>query len=61
MVIGNAVIYVFGATFLALYLGLGAGEALALGVVPFLLGDAVKIALATALLPATWRAVGDVG
>ena len=61
MVVGNVVIYAFGAGFLALYLGIGAGEALALGVLPFLLGDAVKIALATALLPATWRAVGDVG
>jgi len=58
MVVGNLAIYVFGATGLALVLGVGLGEALALGVVPFLIGDAVKVALATALLPATWRLVG---
>jgi len=58
MVVGNLAIYVFGVTGLALVLGVGLGEALALGVVPFLIGDAVKLALATALLPATWRLVG---
>jgi len=58
MVVGNLAIYAFGVTGLALVLDVGLGEALALGVVPFLIGDAVKLALATALLPATWRLVG---
>jgi biotin transport system substrate-specific component len=31
--------------------------ALSLGMVPFLLGDALKIALAAGLFPATWRLV----
>ena len=61
MVLGNLVIYAFGVSFLALYLGIGAGEALALGAVPFLLGDAVKVAIAAALLPASWRMVGHRG
>jgi len=61
MVLGNGVIYAFGVSFLALYLGLGAGEALTLGAVPFLLGDAVKVAVAAALLPASWRMVGHRG
>lgn len=61
MVLGNLVIYAFGVSFLALYLGIGAGEALALGAVPFLVGDAVKVAIAAALLPASWRMVGHRG
>ncbi|MEX2550886.1 MAG: biotin transporter BioY [Nitriliruptoraceae bacterium] len=58
MVVGNLVIYAFGVTGLALVLGVGLVEALALGAVPFLIGDALKVVLATALLPATWRLVG---
>lgn len=59
MVVGNVVIYVFGASFLALYLGIGLGQAVTLGVLPFLVGDAVKIGVAAALLPASWRMVGN--
>jgi biotin transport system substrate-specific component len=58
LVAGNAVIYAFGATWLALRLHLGDSQALALGVTPFLLGDALKAALAAVLLPAAWRLVG---
>jgi len=36
-----------------LHVGLARG--LALGVTPFLAGDAVKVALAAGLLPTTWR------
>ena len=61
MVLGNGVIYAFGVSFLALHLGLGPFEALMLGAVPFLLGDAVKVAVAAALLPASWRMVGQRG
>ncbi len=59
MVVGNLVIYAVGVTWLAVALGVGAGEALLLGVVPFLIGDAIKLALAAALLPATWKLVGS--
>jgi biotin transporter BioY len=58
MVVGNVVIYAFGASFLAYYLGIGIGRAVTLGVLPFLVGDAVKIAVAAALLPASWKMVG---
>jgi biotin transport system substrate-specific component len=37
--------------------GVGFGKALQLGVTPFLLGDALKIALAAGLLPAAWALV----
>jgi biotin transport system substrate-specific component len=33
-------------------------RALALGVVPFLIGDAIKVAAAAGLFPATWRLTG---
>jgi len=59
MVIGNLVIYVFGVTGLALFLGVGPVEAMMLGMVPFLIGDAIKLALAAALLPGTWKLVGS--
>nr|WP_232778400.1 biotin transporter BioY [Carbonactinospora thermoautotrophica] len=55
MALGNLVIYAFGVPGLMLALGVDFGRALALGVVPFLAGDALKIALAAGLLPATWR------
>ena len=57
MVVGNAVIYAFGVGWLGAYLGVGLSTALSLGLTPFLAGDALKIALAAGLLPATWRLV----
>lgn len=58
MVVGNLVIYAFGATWLAVVAGQGAEFALAKGVVPFLPGDAIKIAAAVAVVPTLWHFVG---
>lgn len=58
MLLGGVLIYAVGVPWLALSLGIGAGEALSLGLVPFLLGDVVKTLLAGALLPAAWKLVG---
>lgn len=57
MVVGNLVIYAVGVSWLALSLGVSFAEALALGALPFIIGDAIKIALAAGLFPATWRLV----
>jgi len=57
MVLGNVVIYAIGATWLAAALGVSVTRALELGVQPFLLGDALKVALAAGLFPLAWRAV----
>ncbi|THV38684.1 biotin transporter BioY [Glycomyces buryatensis] len=57
MVVGNVLMYAFGAPYLAASLDLSAGEALAMGVTPFLAGDLVKLIAATIVLPATWMAV----
>jgi len=59
MVAGNLVIYVFGVTGLVLMTSMTPAVAVAKGVLPFLLGDAIKIILAAALLPATWKLVGS--
>ncbi|CAA9327520.1 MAG: Substrate-specific component BioY of biotin ECF transporter [uncultured Friedmanniella sp.] len=59
MVLGNLAIYAVGVPGLVLITGMGIGQALLVGVVPFLIGDALKIALAAGLLPATWKLVGD--
>ena len=55
MLTGTAVIYLCGATWLAHSINVSAAEAVELGVAPFLIGDAVKLAAAGLLLPATWR------
>jgi len=60
MVLGNLVIYAFGATWLAHALGVGAPQAWDLGVKDFLVGDAIKILLAAGLLPAAWKLVDAV-
>jgi biotin transport system substrate-specific component len=51
MALGNGVIYAVGAAWLGAFVGLE--RAFALGVLPFLVGDALKIGLATVLLPMT--------
>ncbi len=61
MVVGNVVIYAIGVTYLKFAIDATWSTALALGVVPFLLGDALKIALAAGLLPGTWRLLSRAG
>ena len=58
MVIGNAVIYACGVAWLAVAIHVDFATAIALGVTPFLLGDAIKALLAAGLLPGAWRVIG---
>ena len=58
MVIGNLVIYAVGVPWLMAVANVSLPRALALGVVPFLIGDAIKVAAAAGLFPATWRLTG---
>jgi len=53
MVIGTALIHLFGYVWLAQLIGLE--KAFQFGVLPFLWGDVFKIALAAAVLPACWK------
>ncbi|MGH2625156.1 MAG: biotin transporter BioY [Anaerolineales bacterium] len=56
MFLGNLVIYALGVTRLAAFVG--SDQAVALGVLPFLPGDLIKVALATGLLPSAWKLLG---
>ncbi|MER7463534.1 biotin transporter BioY [Streptomyces sp. NPDC097981] len=58
MALGSALIYAVGVPYLALSTGMSFGAAVAAGLTPFLIGDALKAALAMGLLPATWKLVG---
>jgi biotin transport system substrate-specific component len=58
---GSVVIYALGSMWLAHYLDIpltaapGEPSAIAWGVAPFLVGDAIKVVLAGLLLPAAWK------
>ncbi|WP_155350188.1 biotin transporter BioY [Acrocarpospora pleiomorpha] len=58
MLAGTAVIYAVGVPWLMVYTGMDLGAAFAAGVVPFLVGDGVKLLIAAGLLPATWKLIG---
>lgn len=57
MLLGEAVIYAVGVPYLAYAAGMSASAAVAAGLTPFLIGDAVKAALAMGLLPTAWKLV----
>ena len=57
MLIGNVLIYVPGLLWLGQLYGWDK-PILAWGLTPFLIGDAIKLALAAAILPAAWALVG---
>lgn len=59
MAAGQILVYALGAAWLAGYVG--AERAVPLGVVPFLVGDALKILLAAAVLPSAWRVLEALG
>ncbi len=59
--VGSLTIYAFGVPWLAAFLGINLVTAFTLGVLPFLVGDAVKIAAMSALLPLTWRVIDRTG
>ncbi|MBN2362935.1 biotin transporter BioY [candidate division WOR-3 bacterium] len=56
MITGNAVIYAFGFAWLGIYTGYS--RALQIGVLPFVVSDLLKIALASLILPSAWKLVG---
>lgn len=54
MALGNVVIYAIGVPWLAISTGMDLATALERGLVPFLIGDGIKILLAAGLLPGAW-------
>ncbi len=59
MTLGNVIIYVFGVAGLVLLVPMPLPTALAAGVFPFLIFDAIKILAAAGLLPGTWKLVNS--
>ena len=55
MIVGTALIYVFGVTHLSGFIGFE--KAVAAGLLPFLYGDALKLIVAAGLMPLAWRGV----
>ncbi|MEX1208553.1 MAG: biotin transporter BioY [Acidimicrobiia bacterium] len=55
---GTVVIYLFGVPWLANDLNVGVTRAMELGMVPFVVGDLVKVVLAGVALPTAWRMAG---
>ncbi|QFQ97197.1 biotin transporter BioY [Streptomyces phaeolivaceus] len=55
MLVGEAIIYAVGVPYLAATAHIGLGAAVAAGLTPFLIGDALKVALAMGLLPTAWK------
>ena len=53
MLAGNAVIYLFGVSWLANFIGIE--NAVTHGILPFLYGDALKIFVASAMIPLAWK------
>mgnify|MGYP001150535748 CR=1 FL=1 len=56
MLAGTAVIYAFGIGWLGMVVGWDK-PVFAWGLTPFLLGDLIKLALAAAILPTTWKLI----
>jgi biotin transport system substrate-specific component len=56
MLAGEAVIYAIGLPWLAIYVGVR--NAILLGLVPFIPGDALKLLLAAGVLPSGWKLLG---
>lgn len=59
MLIGQVAIYIGGLAWLAFYVGWE--RVVPLGMVPFLAGDAIKLALAATALPLGWKLLASVG
>lgn len=55
--LGSIVLYLCGVPWLAVSLDIDLGQAIMLGVVPFLIGDALKVLALAGILPSAWRLV----
>ena len=56
--VGTVIIYVCGVTWLSIVLG-SFSKAISLGVVPFLIGDALKLIAAALALPTAWKLIKE--
>jgi biotin transport system substrate-specific component len=59
MLAGEVMVYAVGVPWLARFIGLGG--AVVHGVLPFVVGDGIKLAVAAAVLPSGWRLLATLG
>ena len=57
VIVSSALVYAIGLPWLMVSTGAGLGAGLQMGVLPFLIGDAIKGLAAVALLPSAWRLI----
>lgn len=57
MLIGEVIIFTLGVTWLSWAISVPGSKALELGLYPFVVGDVLKLLIAAAALPASWRFV----
>jgi biotin transport system substrate-specific component len=57
MLAGNVVLYLPGVLWLSVYTDSHLAQALTLGLYPFIVGDLIKLAVATSILPLAWHVV----
>jgi BioY family. len=58
MLLGSAVIYAIGLPWLGVATSSSPADTIAMGLTPFLFGDALKLILAAVLFPVAWWVVG---
>ncbi|MFO8126083.1 biotin transporter BioY [Yoonia sp.] len=58
LLIANALIYLPGVAWLSVLYGNSLTWAVSVGLVPFLIGDALKLGLAALLVPGVWKLIG---
>lgn len=58
MILGEVVIYAIGVPWLAVSLHKSPADAIAIGFTPFIVGDAIKLAIAAGIFPMAWWLVG---
>ena len=57
MAVGDAILLTIGTIWLANDLHVSAAKAIEFGVTPFLIGDAIKLAVAALVLPTVWKLI----
>lgn len=60
MLVGEVVLYLVAIPWMMQAMDLPLGEAVRLGLAPFVVGDALKVSLAAVLLPSAWSVVREV-
>lgn len=59
LILGSAIVFAFGLTWLHAVLEISWGQTIALGLTPFIFGEFIKIAITATSLPLIWRKISQ--